>query len=173
MKKTELFARLPAFLKKYRYLLLLVLAGVVLLLLPGGKNESEETRAQSADASQSDRQYVDALEQRLSALLAKIDGAGQVNVLLTLQSGSRTVYQSDVSAQTDDGKSSREEKTVILSKGSAYDEAAIAAVYYPKFQGALIVCQGADHAVVRLAVINAVAALTGLSADKITVVKMK
>ena len=39
--------------------------------------------------------------------------------------------------------------------------------------GAVVVCQGADQAGVRLDVTNAVAAYTGLVSDKISVIKMK
>lgn len=40
-------------------------------------------------------------------------------------------------------------------------------------RGAVVVCAGAESARVRLAVINAVSAYTGLGSDKITVMKMK
>jgi stage III sporulation protein AG len=43
----------------------------------------------------------------------------------------------------------------------------------PKYQGAIIVCQGAEKATVRLQVVEAVVNVTGLTADKITVLKMK
>ena len=39
------------------------------------------------------------------------------------------------------------------------------------YRGALVVCQGGDQAAVRLAVTEAVMALTGLPADRITVVQ--
>ena len=41
----------------------------------------------------------------------------------------------------------------------------------PTYRGALVVCQGGDRADVRLAVIEAVSVLTGLSSDRITVAK--
>ena len=44
---------------------------------------------------------------------------------------------------------------------------------YAQYRGALIVCAGADSPQVRLDLVNAVAGLTGLSTDRITVVKMK
>ena len=42
---------------------------------------------------------------------------------------------------------------------------------FPINQGAVVVCQGAGSSAVRLAVTEAVAALTGLSTEKITVVQ--
>ena len=44
-------------------------------------------------------------------------------------------------------------------------------ILYPTYRGALVVCQGGDRADVRLAVIEAVSVLTGLSSDRITVAK--
>ena len=41
------------------------------------------------------------------------------------------------------------------------------------YAGAVVVCDGADSAVVRLRIVQAVSALTGLGSDKISVIKMK
>ena len=55
--------------------------------------------------------------------------------------------------------------------GSAGDEAVVVRRMAPTYRGALIVCEGGDRADVRLAVTEAVAALTGLSSDRVTVAK--
>ena len=52
-----------------------------------------------------------------------------------------------------------------------YQAAVVTRTVYPTYRGALVVCQGGDRADVKLAVTEAVAALTGLSADRITVAK--
>ena len=132
-------------LKKYRYAALVLLLGLALLLLPGGKKTTQKSNA----------------------------AAGQVSVMLTLETGERVEYQTDVQASSDGAQSSESRKTVILSEGSSYDKAAVAATTYPRFQGALIVCEGADSAAVRLRLLEAVSAVTGLSTDRITVVKMR
>ena len=46
-------------------------------------------------------------------------------------------------------------------------------VLSPTYLGAVIVCQGGDSPTVKLAIVEAVSNATGLSADKITVLKMK
>ena len=51
------------------------------------------------------------------------------------------------------------------------DEVVVTRQVYPTYRGALVVCQGGDQAAVKLAVTEAVAALTGLTADCITVAK--
>lgn len=162
--------------KKYKYVVLVLVIGLALLLLPLGGDDEKETLV-PVEETESDADYAAQLEARLTEMLGQIDGAGRVSVMLTLEGGSKTEYQMDVqrSSDTDENGTqiSEDRKTVILSTGSAYDEAAVTAVTYPKFQGALIICEGAGSAAVRYQLMQAVAALTGLSADRITVVKMK
>lgn len=174
---SELTGKLGKGLKKYKYAVLVLLLGVALLLLPGRKATQTQETAATQSTAQDDDAYAAMMEQRLTDMLSKIDGAGRVEVMLTLRTGSRTRFQTDTQTSEDTGaeetRRSEERKTVILSEGSAYDKAAVSAVDYPLFQGALIVSEGADTASVRLALTQAVAALTGLSSDQITVVKMK
>lgn len=160
-------------LKRYKYAAIVIVIGLALLLIPGKSTKAEP--AQQPEEALDEASYLSGVEARLEQTLAQMHGAGEVRVMLTLKTGSETRYQTDVSTSTEDdgARSSREQKTVILSAGSAYDEAAVSAVEYPRFQGALVLCQGANDPVVKLNCINAVSALTGLKSDQITVVKMK
>lgn len=171
----EAAQRVLAALKQYKFVVLVLLLGVALLLLPSKSKASAETTADTPPSqSTGDEAYRLALEERLAAVLSEMTGAGRVTVLLTLRTGTQTVFQTDTSITTDAAeRSSEERKTVILSRGSAYDEAAASAVEYPQFQGAVVVCEGADDPAVKLGVVNAVSALTGLSSSRITVLKMK
>lgn len=162
--------RITGILKKYKYVAAVLLLGTVFLLWPSG--DKEEAPKQTEE-TWDDASYAAQVESRLEEMLCKVDGAGEVEVMLTLQSGLKTAYQMDTQTDTDGERSSVERKTVILSEGSAYDEAAVSEVHYPQFQGALIVCEGADSPAVCLKLIEAVKALTGLGSDRITVVKMK
>ena len=64
---------------------------------------------------------------------------------------------------------SRTQTTVMAGS----DTPLIRQTVFGQYRGALIVCQGADAPSVRLKLVNAVAGLTGLPSDKITVIKMK
>ncbi|MBQ1242637.1 MAG: stage III sporulation protein AG, partial [Oscillospiraceae bacterium] len=75
-------------------------------------------------------------------------------------------------AEREDGSLSQEKKTLVLDSGSS-ESVVVTKSRYPRFTGALIVCEGAGNASVRLALTQAVASLTGLTADRITVVKGK
>lgn len=172
---------------RYRYPLIVLMLGLLLVLWPGKQAKSAEVAGASASASGpseqqselssfSEQTYCRQTEQKLEQILGKIASAGRVKVMLTLQSGTSTQYQTDVSSQTsgtgEQQEQSLEQKTVMLSKGSSYNEAAVVKTEYPTFRGALIVCEGGDEPAVRLQIVNAVSALLGLGADKITVVKM-
>ena len=161
--------KLIQFLKKYRYVIVVLLAGIVLLVWPSQKPEP----ALPEEPQKEENDYGKLVEKRLSVMLGKISGAGRVEVMLTLARGPRTEFQEDVQKRTDENQTDEERKTVILSGSGAYDEAAVSAVQYPAFQGALVICEGADSAAVRLDILNAVSAVTGLGSDRITVVKMK
>ena len=58
--------------------------------------------------------------------------------------------------------------TVILALRPSVEQ-----VLPPEYLGALVVAEGADNAAVRLELLRAVAGLTGLGTDRITVAKMK
>ena len=70
-----------------------------------------------------------------------------------------------------DGELRRQREPVTLNRGSGYQDVVVTRETYPVYLGAVVVCQGAGSGGVRLAVTEAVAALTGLPADRITVVQ--
>lgn len=160
----KLLARLPG--GKYRAVLGVLLAGLVLLALPlGGGTEVEDSPA----PAQTDGFDLAALETRLEAALSRIDGAGAVTVVLTVQNGPRQVLAQDV----DRGTGEENTETVVLSRGSSTQETVTVQELYPSYQGALLICEGGDDPQVRLKLTEATSALTGLGADKIAISKGK
>ena len=101
-----------------------------------------------------------------------ISGAGKVSVLLTQSAGEETVYQIDEEVSGSGSDNSRRQ-TVLVSGTGREETGLIRQVRAPTYLGAVVVCQGADNASVRLAVVEAVKSATGLTADRISVLKMK
>ena len=110
-------------------------------------------------------------EERLAAILRQVDGAGNVSVMLTLQDGGSTEYQTDSQTTARDGSSELRTETVFT--GGSQGTALVCRVKEPTYRGAVVVSGGAGNAQVRLDLIRAVACATGLTSDKITVLKMK
>ncbi len=146
-------------LKKYRYGALILVFGLVLMMLPMGKYQAEPTQtAPSAAAEES------SLAVQMEEILSQIQGVGRVSVMLTPLSGEETLYQTNGSQDVD---------TVIISDSQRNEMGLIRQVNPPTYQGVVVVCQGGDLPAVRLSVVDAVSKLTGLGADRISVLKMK
>ena len=154
-------------LDKYKYVLIVLAAGLALLLWPTGEREQLEAPSSSAGAEDFD---LAALEEKLSQTLSQVEGAGKVTVILTVKSGMEQVPLTDRSTAVSERENSVEEKTVVINTGSG-QEAVVRVQRSPVFQGAVVVSQGGDRAEVRLLLTQAVSALTGLGADRITVCK--
>ena len=148
------------FVKKYQYVLLVVLVGVVLMLIPQSPRESQ-TVMQTEEAVKPD------LQMQLAAILEQISGVGKVEVLLTEAAGADTVYQVDIR------QNQANADTVIITDRNREETGLVKQIFPPVYRGAVVVCQGADSAGVRLNVVDAVKSVTGLSSDCITVLKMK
>ena len=149
--------------KKYQYVLLVALVGAVLLLIPSG-----EKPAETAAPEEGQQFRLEELEKRLEQALGQIEGAGEVHAVLTLKSGSRQVLAQAVER---DGNGGSSFAPVTVGRGAGSQEVVPLQTLAPEYQGALIVCQGGGDPAVRLNILQAVSALTGLGADKISICK--
>ncbi|MBO4854615.1 MAG: stage III sporulation protein AG [Oscillospiraceae bacterium] len=157
--------------KKYKYAVIIVLAGVLLMLLPRfGSDSGVQEKESLYDA---ELYSLEETESKMEALLGHIDGVGRLRVMLTLSSGPQLQLAADTDQTGGSGDTRSRRETVTVNRGSGYQEVVITRQLCPVYQGAVVVCQGAGNAAVRLAVVEAVSALTGLSSDKISVVKWK
>lgn len=151
-------------LARYGYVLLVVAVGAVLLLWPTGG----ETKEPAAQASAQEDFDLEAFEEKLADTISHIQGAGEARVVLTLQSSSRQVLAQD---REQDSQGDASTTTVTVGRGSGSQDVVPLQTMAPQFRGALVVCPGGDDPQVRLAVIEAVSALTGLGSNHISVSK--
>ena len=153
--------------KASRYVVLAAAIGLLLLLLPRSSEKREESVPQEEFDSA-------AAQREIENILREIEGTGRLRLLLTLSEGTEKELASDWTERTEDGDSrERREETVVLGRGGNTQEVVVLKRTYPAYRGALVVCEGAGSASVRLAVTEALCALTGLSSDKIVVARGK
>lgn len=168
MEELEPKRQWKALWEKYRYVLLVVGLGLVLMMIPvrsgAGSRQAPQPTQPPAEES---------LEQKLEQVLATIQGVGQVSVLLTESTGSETSFQTDVSSDQQSESLRQSADTVIVEDPSRQERGLVRRVDPPVYRGAVVCCQGADSAQVRLRVVEAVGCVTGLRSDQISVVKMK
>lgn len=156
--------KLIRLLSKYKYALIVVCVGLLLMWIPG-RDDTPDQQPHTEEVLPAEVDFA----QKMEKILSKIQGAGDVKVLLSESRGEKTVYQMD---QTGSGDNVRVE-TVIITDSQREQSGLKQTVLAPEYLGAIVVCQGADRAEVRLAIVEAVSDLTGLGADKISVLKMK
>jgi stage III sporulation protein AG len=159
--------KLSSYIKKYRYFIVIVLVGLLILTLPSNRITEDDHVIMTDVPKQVD------LKQQITDILRMIEGVGKVEVMLTERAGEVTHYQRDEDQNGSSDSSSVRQDTVILTDAERNEHPLITQVIPAEYLGAVIVCQGADRPAVKWAIVEAVSKLTGLGADQISVLKMK
>ena len=147
--------------QQYKAVLLVLAVGIGLMLLPTGESTTPEPAKGEASAVFD----LEAFEGRLARPLSLVEGAGETTVMLTLKHDGLQVLAQDV--ERDGERTSA--ATVTLGRGSGSQEVVTLQRQGPQFQGAVVVCAGGGTASVRLALTEAISALTGLGSDRISI----
>lgn len=159
--------RLREALKKYRLVLLFTALGAVLLLWP-----AEDAPQQTAAAPEEERFDLAQVQREMEQILSDIDGVGRLRLMLTVASGTqRELAEDSTLRRSAAAEYEQTHETLTLAQGSGTQEVVVTRSVYPAYIGALVVCEGGGSASVRLAVTQAVSTLTGLSSERIAVVK--
>lgn len=158
--------RTADFFQKYKYVILIVLIGLVLMAVPVGHSADEA----NPDTEISQTDPVCSIDSQLESLLRQIKGAGEVRVMVSIASGEQILYQTDKSQS---GSDITQSNTVTITDAQRAQNGLIQQINPPTYLGAIVLCQGADSPAVRLAMVDAVSKVTGLGAGRISVLKMK
>lgn len=151
---------------RYKYVAMVVLVGVLLMLLPMGEDKQEVSVPTAEETGPG-------MGDQLEEILSQIEGVGQVRVLLTVSRSEETVYIYDTDSDISSEAESLRRDVVLLTDGDRAQSGLIGQIISPVYQGAIVVCQGGDQPGIQLKVVEAVCDATGLTADKVTVLKMK
>ena len=162
----KLKTRISKAIGKYKYVWIVLLAGVVLMMIPGKETQEEVQQPVTATEEAS-------LEERLEMILSSVEGAGQVKVMLSIAQGERTIYQTDSTYTQSENSSDAKTQTILITDSQRNETGLVHQTNPPTYQGAIILTQGADDPVVKLAIVEAVSDVTGLGADRISVLKMQ
>jgi len=133
-----------------------------------------------------EQNYERVLERRLQEVLSLVNGAGQVEVMLTL-SGSReiilaedtTTNESSVK-EVDSAGGSRENhslakdmRTILIQSPGGGQEPIILREIVPKVEGVIIVAEGGDDVFVKEALMRAASTVLGVDIHRVRVLKMR
>lgn len=169
MDLKNILAKILDMIKKYRYAVLVLIIGLVLMSIPSFSTHTEDVdsncKAKTIDEP--------ALEDKLSQVLSLVNGAGRVQVILTVAAGEEVVYQTDHDETNTADSSDKNTDTVTITDANRNQNGLIRQVNPAVYQGAIVVCEGANNPTVHLAIVDAVSKITGLGANRISVLKMK
>lgn len=161
---------------KGRKIVIVGAVAVMLLLLlstvscDSGKKSAAEPYSTGENAAEIEHE----LEQRLTRLLSCIDGAGEVTVMVTLDTVSQRVFEKDVKSEsssrsdTDGSSQSVGSETEVVLAGSAKEPLQVGTVQ-PKVRGAAVVCTGASDPVVKERVANTAAKALNIGLSRVYV----
>ena len=93
--------------------------------------------------------------------------------MLTIAQGERILYQTDSTYTQGENSTDTRTQTILVTDSQRNETGLIHQKNPPVYQGAIVLAEGADHPSVKLAIVEAVMDVTGLGADKISVLKMK
>lgn len=152
---------------KYKYVCLILLIGMLLMMVPG-----KSTKVTVTDQNEIPSDDLNVAEQ-LEEILCRVKGAGRVKVMITEAQGERTIYQTDSSYSQNSDQTNTQTQTILITDNQRNEKGLIHQKNPPTYQGAIVLAQGADDPNVKYAIVQAVCDVTGLGADRISVMKMQ
>ena len=161
-------SKVQSLFQKYKYAFIIFLVGILFMIVPG-KLLGSEDRGEVREVVEQGG----SVQQELEEILSYIKGAGTVRVMLKELSGEETIYEVNEDISVSDSSSDTKIDVITITDQNRNEHGLIKQVNPPKYQGAVILCQGGDDPSVKLAITDAVSKITGLGADKIAVLKMK
>ncbi|MBQ7954411.1 MAG: stage III sporulation protein AG [Lachnospiraceae bacterium] len=192
--------KLKPLLKNKNGLIVVVLLGILLLVatIPvdgGDKSSKSGQRDNQSDTIMENtgedllfstvQDYCTYMEEKLEKSLAKVDGAGAVDVIISMKSTEEKVVEKDMpvsrsgTVETDSQGGSRQISSFDSGESTVYSSESGTSVPYvvktllPKVEGVIVIAQGAGNGSVSKNISDAIEVLFGIDAHKIKVVKMK
>lgn len=172
--------------------MLLALFGILILVIVwpvGSKSKEADNQVSESVAGTEKRtynyaeQYTASMELRLKEILENVDGAGAVQVMITVKNNGEQVVEKDKSysesktIQSGDGGQNTTTANTSRSESTVYDRTDSGSPYVvkqlePEIEGVLVAAQGAGDETVVNEITYAVQVLFDVPVHKIKVVKM-
>ncbi len=140
--------------------------------LPLDNKSEESTGADPPQETFTSDDYRKELEGELEGIISKIDGAGSVEILITMESTAEDIYAADRSESTSaDAVHSEQNEYVIIKGRDGSEQTVLKKQRMPEIRGVLVVCEGGDSSVIREKITAAVAGALGIARGKVVVVQ--
>ena len=170
--------------KKIKWVVLIGFIGILLILFSEFFPQKTKIPQDAVSVSSDNETFCKQTEEKLYQLVSSIQGVGEAQVWVTLESGVEYVYLQEEVRNTDTTKDYDEEgvKTLrekdnseqkyILVNKNGEEQPLIQKQLEPTVQGVVIVCEGAGSAQVNEQVVNAVTCALGISSNRFYVAQL-
>lgn len=149
---------------KNKWLLLAAgIVGLALMIVPqlfSSKDRDNSILQDSTDCEY----YSEHLEKKMTELISKVGGVGNVSVVITLDGGSEYVY----AANTKTSESGSAVDYIVLNNGEGEGGLVVGQIC-PRVRGVAVVCSGGSSPSVKKDVTELVSAALGISTSRIKV----
>ena len=128
--------------------------------------------------------YREALEVHLEELFSRMEGAGEVEVMITLASSSEKIVEKDTNGESetiteeDSAGGNRRTTNIVNDETTVYggetdqEQPYVSKELTPQVEGVVVLAAGGDDAVVKKNITEAAQALFGIDTHKIRIIKM-
>lgn len=149
-------------------------AGMLMIMLselvPVGKETPEKSAPQMQTSDSGD--FRKRTETELKELLEKIDGVGECEVMISIESGTEYIYTENISRFSEDNTDRRSEKLdedIVITENGGTRQPLIRKVIDPKIGGVVIVCEGGGDIIINERVQKAVSTALNISSTRVCV----
>ncbi|MBS5931657.1 MAG: stage III sporulation protein AG [Clostridiales bacterium] len=173
-------------------LVIIFMCGILLIILSfpslfsgGDKKNNTISEVSNVPTTTSAASYEEEMEARLKEALMKVEGIGNVEVMITLKSSKESVTLKDTpysQESLDESDSSggerksttidKKEETVLQNSGTGGSTPYVIKELEPEIEGVLVIAQGGGSQTIISEIVGAVEVLFDVPAHKIKVMKM-
>lgn len=165
-----------------KIIIILGVAGIALIfisnLFDGGAADDGGT-VPDIQVGYSLQEYTGQMEKRLSEIISQIDGAGNAQVFLTVESTSESVYAADRKENnahknnngTSEDESSLETNYITVKLSDGTQQVIKVKEIEPQIRGVIVVCSGGGNSVVQERIMQAVKTVFNISSAKVCILK--
>ena len=157
---------------------LLVTAGIIVLIIAFtgggnvGKNTDKNTKNTVENDGKTEIEFVEnAVAQKIKSLVCEIDGAGNVNVSVSLESTGTIHYAQDVNEKKENDSIFKDSEYIYTEGNAGQPDGLIVRIDAPVIKGVAVVCDGGESAVIKNEIKSLISSLYDIGSDRIYVGK--
>ena len=114
--------------------------------------------------------YVSSIESKLKSILSNINGAGKVEVMISVDGSSEIQFATDETITTN-GQTTEKTINIVFVTKDGVNQPIITSEKLPKINGVVVVSSGAKDTKVKLQLMSAVQTLINIDCDKIQILE--